>query len=305
MSKNCKPLCSSVSLSFRECFENNGKPSTDDNIKFSYSIKSDETYINGRLGYNSKDNEIVGCCCEHSECINLKLNEFSDVELVQKKLTEDAIYVPKECLVTGISALTKNTPFDVILMWPTCSKDDFDGMAKMYYDISKSLLDKVGAPAINFCTDGDSTTRQALHAITDNQLDLQSDFGKIIGTLYLVDQTVGKNNETKHFDAKHLVKRCWTSLIRDKLQVGEVTIMKADLKCILQLSEKRTHEVESLLYPKDKQNVPSASDCLLSFIEVIMDPGKNKNIPFKLIPIINFLKMVACIHMWNLLFHSK
>ena len=139
MSKNCKPLSSSVSLSFRECFENNVKPSTDDNIKFSYSIKCDETYINGRLRYNSKDNEIVGCCYEHSECINLKLNEFSDVELVRKKLTEDAIHVPKECLVTGISALTKNTPFDVILMWPTSSKDDFDGMAKMYYEISKSL----------------------------------------------------------------------------------------------------------------------------------------------------------------------
>ena len=59
-----------------------------------------------------------------------------------------------------------------------------------------SLLDKVGAPAINFCTDGDSTRRQALHAITDNQLDLQSDLGKIIGALHLVDQTIGKNNET-------------------------------------------------------------------------------------------------------------
>ena len=76
MSKNCKPISSSVSMSVKDCFESNATLAA--NVKCSYSIKSDETYINPRLRYNSRTNEIVGVCYEHHDNVNLKFNGVSD-----------------------------------------------------------------------------------------------------------------------------------------------------------------------------------------------------------------------------------
>ena len=75
-----------------------------------------------------------------------------DAENLQKKLSDDEINIPKECLVTGLSSVVQNIPFQVILMWPTCSKNDFEGM---YVDISDALKEKINANPLNFKTDGD------------------------------------------------------------------------------------------------------------------------------------------------------
>ena len=111
-----------------------------------------------------------------------------------------------------------------------------------------------------------------------------------------VDQKVGKYNETINFDAKHLAKRCWTSLISGKLEVNSVILTKKDVSGILALSEQRTHEVQSLVYPIDKQSVPSASDTLLSFIEVINDTENQKRIPFKLTLVHSDLAMLGSVY---------
>ena len=37
----------------------------------------------------------------------------SDAELLQTEMAENAVHVPKECLVTGLSSLTENIPFHV------------------------------------------------------------------------------------------------------------------------------------------------------------------------------------------------
>lgn len=196
----------------------------------------------------------------------------------------------------GISSVVKNIPFQVILMWPTCSKDDFEGMCTMFTDISACIKEKINANPLNFNTDGDSTRRQAMHAITQNVLESDSELGKIIYALPLVDKYVGDNMETVNYDAKHLVKRCWTSLISGKLTVGGIQLSKKDMEAVLEDAEIRTHNVESLIYPRDKQNVPSATDCLLSFIEVINDQEKSSKLPFKLTMIQDTLELVAAVY---------
>lgn len=77
----------------------------------------------------------------------------------------------------------------------------------MYMDISDSMLKKLGVKPLNFCTDGDSTRRQALNSITQHEILISSALGKEVHQLQLIDRKVGKNDETVNFDAKHLVKR--------------------------------------------------------------------------------------------------
>ena len=166
----------------------------------------------------------------------------------------------------------------------------------MFNSISDSIKNKIDANPLNFNTDGDSTRRQAMHAITQNELDSNSDLGKKIHALPLIDTNVGNNLETVNYDAKHLAKRCWTSLISGKLEVANIQVTKQDVADILKLADIRTHEVESLVYPRDKQNVPLATDCLLSFIEVTKDEAKRKQIPFKLTLVENVLVLVAAVY---------
>ena len=298
MSKACKHIQSSVSMSFQECLEMNVdlKFNDDDVMKYTMSIRSDETFINPRLRYDRKLNQIVGVCYEHHKAVSLNFDTMTDVELLQDKLIKGEICIPKECLVTGISSVAKNMPFEVILMWPTCSKGNVGGMAKMYTEISDGMNKLYGAPSLNFNTDGASDRRQALHAITDYTLDISSELGKKIDSLPLVDQTVGKYNETKNFDPKHLAKRCWTSFISGKLSVAGVILEKKDLKDVVGASMVRTHDVNTLIFPDDKQNVPCATDCLLSFIDVVTDEEKQKKLPFKLTPILNELILLAAIY---------
>uniref|UniRef100_A0A7M5X508 Uncharacterized protein n=1 Tax=Clytia hemisphaerica TaxID=252671 RepID=A0A7M5X508_9CNID len=298
MSKKGAHLKSFVDMSYKDCFNENFnmKFEGDESSKFGLSIKSDETFINPRLRYDSKANKIVGTCYEHHGNVNLDFKTMEDAEILQEKLSAGEIHIPKECLVTGISSVVKNVPFQVILMWPTCTKDDFQGMCSMFNNISQSIKNKIDANPLNFNTDGDSTRRQAMHAITQNELDSNSDLGKKILALPLIDTNVGNNLETVNYDAKHLSKRCWTSLISGKLEVANIQVTKQDVGDIMKLADIRTHEVESLVYPRDKQNVPLASDCLLSFIEVIKDEAKREQIPFKLTLIKNVLVLVAAVY---------
>lgn len=78
--------------------------------------------------------------------------------------------------------------------------------------------------------------------------------------------------------------------------VAGVIIFKNDMEEILKASEKRKHSVESLVYPRDKQNVPQATDCILSFIEVVSCEEKQKKLPLKLTLAVNDLLLVAAVY---------
>ena len=301
ISKNSVKLALSVTFTFRQCCEENLKTlkkmqMEDPQLEYSFSIITDETYINDRLRYNCKTNEIVGICYEHHDQVNLQFNSLQDAQDLKDKLEKKIVHCPKECMVTGCSSLVKNIPFQVVLMWPTCSKDDFDRSCEMFVTISQCMKETLGMPAMNFNSDGDPTRRQAFNAITKHDLDMDSDLGKIIEKLHLVDRKVGKNNETVNFDAKHVAKRCWTGLISEKMEVNKVVVNKHDLSKFLENSDTRTHNINTLVHPTDKQNVPCATDMLLSFICIVNDEDKQKRIPFKFTPVLVELKMVGAVY---------
>lgn len=106
-------------MSYKECFEENFTMTFNegDNTKYGLSIKSDETFINPRLRYNSKTNQIVGPCYEHHGNINLNFDTMADAENLQKHLSDGKIHLPKECLVTGKGwlSIVHKLPFDNVI----------------------------------------------------------------------------------------------------------------------------------------------------------------------------------------------
>ena len=124
-------------------------------------------------------------------------------------------------------------------------------------------------------------------------LDADTALGEIIPGLPLVDELCGVHQETVSYDPKHLSKRCWTSFTKESVCVLGITVKKVDLKALFSLlPEANDLEIDGLLYPQDKQNVPSATKFLLMFIEAVRNASSNQ-FPYRLIPIREHLLLLA------------
>lgn len=284
MARKCPPIVSSVKSSAGECFENN--------VKFSevgkclVSIKMDETFVNPTLAYNQRENEAVGACYQHGKDVKLKLDDFSDCENLQLALDTGDLHVPKECAVVGANALNEVDPLQPAIIWPSCSKDDTDGVIDIIDQINEVMIRKYGHPITNFCTDGDANRRKVSNKVMTHDASDFDWFWHVDG-LPLVDNSVGRNGETFNFDPKHIVKRCWCMLLREKVTMKDVVLTKNLLKEVI---DGNSYGVEGqALNPKDKQNVKSATSFLLAFIEGC----RGGKYPYSLKPLENELNMLA------------
>ena len=64
---------------------------------------------------------------------------------------------------------------------------------------------------------------------------------------------VSEHLQTCSFDLKHLCKRAWHPFLKERVTIKGIPISKKNLFELLQCENK-----EHLVYPKEKQNVPSA-----------------------------------------------
>ena len=161
-----------------------------------------------------------------------------------------------------------------------------ESLADEYYNVT-------GKPVMNFSTDGDSTRRQVFNKLLSHELDANTTLGEIISGLPLVDELSGAHQETVSYDPKHLCKRCWTSFTKESVCVLGITIKKTDLRTLFSLlPEANDLEIDGLLYPKDKQNVLSATKFLLTYIEAVRNVPVNL-FPYRLVPIREHLLVLA------------
>ena len=64
--------------------------------------------------------------------------------------------------------------------------------------------------------------------------------------------------------------------VKGTMKIQGVTLLKVEIKKILlQLSSTDSYNVENIIYPKDKQNVPTATASLLKFIDDITKDDKS------------------------------
>ena len=125
MAKGCKKLKSSVNLTQASCFKENVTINVDEESKWAFSFKQDETCLNPKLRFNSNDGQIVGVCYQHGHQVILNFNEYKDAELVHDMISNDTLHVPKEVLVTGLNCMTNAAPLQVISVFPSCAEDDY------------------------------------------------------------------------------------------------------------------------------------------------------------------------------------
>ena len=161
------------------------------------------------------------------------------------------------------------------------------------------LKEKYGVSVMNLCTDGDSTRRQAYNMFMCHTVSIISDIYLIVGKLPFVDLTVGPNLETANFDAKHMIKRYWNNILRGRCCINGVAVTKTHLKEMFSQNDSSV-SYDHILCPKDRQNVPAATDFCLNFIDCI----SSGVIPYALQAIHSELKMLATVLKGILMFYD-
>ena len=231
-----------------------------------------------------------GLCYQHGENYN-SFTSFEEAETVAEAIRNSEVHVAKVCLVVSGCAMNNTSSSDIILAWPTCDKKDFDGAFNHFKSLSITYHDITKKPLMNFSTDGDGTRRQVFNHLLDNTLNEDSPVGGIICGLQFVDLQCGTYHETVSYDLKHLVKRIWTSFTKESVCIQNITIKKTDLKNLFtSLPKSNDLEIDALLYPKDKQNVPSATKFLLYFIDSVRN---TKDLPYRLVSIRDHLLLLT------------
>ena len=66
------------------------------------------------------------------------------------------------------------------------------------------------------------------------------------------------------FDIKHLAKRVRNCFIIGNFQISDTFLNTKDIRYILSTSDVNTHGIDQLVNPIDRQNVPLATDFLLT-----------------------------------------
>ena len=283
MAKDLKKLESNITYSAQTCMQKNTSLNKE-NSTYAYSIKADETYVSPHVRYDSKYDEVKGVCYQHGSEYR-SFSSYEEAEKLAEAVKNSEVHVPKECLVISGCSMNNTSPSDIILAWPTCDKQDFQGTYDHFESLSDKYLEMTGKPLMNFATDGDGTRRQVFNSLLNNTLDESTPVGEIICGLPLVDLQCGSHQETVSYDPKHLVKRSWTSFIKESVCIQNITIKKCDLKnlfCLL--ANSNDLEIDGLLHPTDKQNVPTATKFLLYFIEAVRDTPI-KDFPYRLVSI--------------------
>ena len=278
--KESKMIRSSVDTKVGEFIENfNVKP---DSPKYGNMLKIDETFVDPRVRWNPQDNKLYGVCHQHgaNECI-----EFVDCETVQNLadlVSSGSVHIPKESMVVAIGSNSTSCTVQIVAALPVCSKKEIEFQSKLIQTLSNDIVEKTGAPFLNWATDGDATRRQIFNKLMDSRLNETSSLFPTISQLKLIDHAVGCHEETTNYDAKHLAKRLRNFLIKTFSVGNETVITKLDMKQILSCARNTSsHSTQSMLNPDDKQNVALATQMLLHFCESVSNVENLKEINFR------------------------
>ena len=255
----------------------------EDHPLYGYMLKIDETYVEPRVRWNPRDNCLYGLCYEHARDRDLTFSDYAHVEDLADLVQKGEVHVPKETMVIACGSNSPSGKVQVVAALPTCSKDELEYQANLIDTISSNFKTQHGAPLLNWLTDGDPTRRQIFDSLMSHELDEDSPLYPVISKLRLVDQQVGRNEETTNFDAKHLAKRLRTCIVGGNFKIGDVILSRSDMaKLLACVPNDSSHSTDRLLQPKDKQNVPLAIQLLLLYCKAVDDVEKLKTVSFKI-----------------------
>lgn len=291
--KKSKAIISSINTPLKD-FSVNIDVDMNKQPRYGFMLKIDETYVDPRVKWNPSDNCIYGVCYEHGRDTNMEFTSYEKISQIASDVRNNKMHVPKESMVIAIGSNSSvSSKAQLVCALPTCSKKEIDFQANLLNSLSSEFYIRYNTPILNWSTDGDPARRQLFNALMSHDLQPSSSIYEIISKLKLIDTKVGFHEETVNFDAKHMIKRIRTYAIKG-FSMGTTYISKNDVEKLLQTSTTfdSKHSIKELLNPKDKQNVPLATEFVLEFIKAVSDKNTVKSINFRFTSIYEELELL-------------
>ena len=231
-----------------------------------WSVKVDEVATEKRLRYKTETNEIYGLCATHSKKENVTFTNIHVVEQLERCLEEETLHLATESCIFSLSSMS-DTDYHAIpfLSFPICNHDTQSQQKSIFESIFHSWddLDWNNGEAqhmlLNIGTDGESVRRSVLHNLRQYSINSASLLYGELSSLEYLDFITGPLDSTFDFDAKHLSKRIRNNLLKGSFTVLGVKFDAVMLKVLLKSTGKyKDTEIEAMINPVDKQNVPLA-----------------------------------------------
>ena len=118
---------------------------------------------------------------------------------------------------------------------------------------------------MNIGTDGDAVRRSVLHSMTSEKLSVDVPSYPYLKELEYMDMLALPMGVTVDYDGKHLSKRIRNNTLTGSIKIFGKSFDSSILQLFLKYLDYPDNEINSMLSPDDKQNVPLAVKLLKSF----------------------------------------
>ena len=161
--------------------------------KSAWSLKVDEIALEKRLRYNSKSNEIIGLCAQHTCSDDIIFTSSQPALNRENSLQNGSSLLATESCVFSLSSLgDKNYHGVPALSLPICTHQT-KAQQKSIFEATLNHWEDLAAEKklylFNIATDGDSTRRSVLRHIRNSELN--SPIYNELSSLKFMDFTVG------------------------------------------------------------------------------------------------------------------
>ncbi|KAK7016164.1 hypothetical protein R3P38DRAFT_2543037 [Favolaschia claudopus] len=235
----------------------------------------DELATEKRIRWDDKTNNFLGVCRQHGHRVSLQFNNEDDLEELFRALDStvptQAVHHAGEATVAAVGVLSSDTRLYAarpILISGDCKKETG---AEHAANVIRPTIDGVNSKKdlhnlriVSIESDGESRRGSAFIDLTFvRKLSPESPIHPHLKDLPLMNLWVGEDDLTPGKDPKHVFKRGRNRFLRKSgTQVMGVYISPAIIRTHLQSVQHSFQHINSVLNPKDKQDVKLAFELL-------------------------------------------
>ncbi|KAK6971295.1 hypothetical protein R3P38DRAFT_2587415 [Favolaschia claudopus] len=250
------------------------------NSKFPTSghvLMIDGLHLSQRACWHRASNQILGLCREHSETLDLSMNNMDSVLKVVDAVHGEAptCHYGREATVLAVGAFRNSNYHGVpIGQTQTCKSEKgpaFAALLRTAIEQWEVHGEPHNGPLFLVSTDGDSVFREGLfHVLMSQTVDESSSLYLKLAGCKGLNLQCGKKNVVAGPDTKHVAKRIATSERSPEGTVIDQVVLNRPI--ITQWLEKLPGETKEtvaiLVDPADHQNVPKAYKLLRAIISL-------------------------------------
>jgi hypothetical protein len=260
---------------------------SDRRILMGITCMFDNVAVEQRCRWDPVRDVVIGFCREHSQNKDLRVYDEAALLCMKDAVSategDNMLCYAKEVTAVAIGKVAPIPPdftdyaINLVLLSPTCKSEKAPEFRNLLELIERAWSNhphgaRIHGPLWSLASDGDSVSRAAKHAMCTAVLlsEVDPELNHSLKDLEGMNLMVSESGASHLTDPKHIFK-CMCTLIRSEegIVIAELIVTRNDfLDALCSFESIDKQKAETLLDPKDKQNVPKATELLYWLAQV-------------------------------------